>query len=197
MKFTKTTVEICGKDFKYARCTNKQLLEHQKAIEHKTKKFEELSEIGNKYSRDVEAIDNEIKANAMYMETINRKQDPSDKELDSVAELSLKQIDLFNKRRDIIEKSEALDKEHEKEIKQLNDYINEEYGELAELQFEGMTKEYYMENSTSFDNEIIRLLASIRQMAEAGTSSKSIERFVRKNAEANAKYRLDNSFQRE
>ena len=191
MKFTKTTVEICGKDFKYARCTNKQLLEHQKAIEHKTKKFEELSEIANKYSRDVEAIDNEIKANAMYMETINRKQDPSDKELDSVAELSLKQIDLFNKRRDIIEKSEALDKEHEKEIKQLNDYINEE------LQFEGMTKEYYMENSTSFDNEIIRLLASIRQMAEAGTSSKSIERFVRKNAEANAKYRLDNSFQRE
>ena len=54
-----------------------------------------------------------------------------------------------------------------------------------------------MENSTSFDNEIIRLLASIRQMAEAGTTSKSIERFVRKNAEANAKYRLDNSFQRE
>ena len=42
MKFTKTTVEICGKDFKYARCTNKQLLEHQKAIEHKTKKFEEF-----------------------------------------------------------------------------------------------------------------------------------------------------------
>src|SRR5574344_2814835 len=33
MKFTKTTIEICGKDFKYANCTNHDLLKHQKAVE--------------------------------------------------------------------------------------------------------------------------------------------------------------------
>ena len=66
-------------------------------------------------------------------------------------------------------------------------YVLEKYGELAELQLEGITKEEFVKNADDSDMTIIRLLASIKKMLSLGASTKDVEKFVKQNIIAEAK----------
>ena len=102
-------------------------------------------------------------------------------------------VDLSNQRRKLIEKGEALDEKHKKEIEAIRQYVLDKYGELAELQLEGITKEEFVKNADDSDMTIIRLLASIKKMLSLGASTKDVEKFVKQNiiAEAKQTFRSD------
>lgn len=186
LKFTKTTIEICGKDFKYAKCTNKQVLDHQKEIEAEQDKYKPLINESKELNEEVNKLNVQINNIDRVIDAINRKEDPSDADLDLIIKKSEDQIELIEQKKELMKKGEKLDADHKKEIDELRGYVNEKYGELAAIQLEGMTKEFYVENASSTDANLIRLLAPIRQMAESGIPSKKIEKFVRDNIQADA-----------
>ena len=95
-----------------------------------------------------------------------------------------------NERRALIEKGEKLDEKHKKEIEQIRQYVLEKYGELAEMQLEGITKEEFIKNADDSDMDTIRLLASIKKMLSQGVSIKDVEKFVSKNAKSEADQRF-------
>lgn len=187
MEFSKNSVELCGKKYKFKRCTNKQILEHQKSIEEEQEKYKPITEKATKIERDVEAIDTQIESINNIIVAINRKEEPSDEDLDTVTKYSMQIVDLANERRKLIEKAEALDEKHKKEIEAIQSYVIEKYGELAEMQLEGITKEEFVKNADSSDMTIIRLLASIKKMLSLGASPKDVEKFVKQNIIAEAK----------
>ena len=88
---------------------------------------------------------------------------------------------------ELIEKGESLDEKHKKEIEQIRQYVLDKYGELAELQLDGITKEEFVKNADDSDMTIIRLLASIKKMLSLGASTKDVEKFVKQNIIAEAK----------
>ena len=128
----------------------------------------------------IESINNIIIA-------IQKKEEPTDKDLDNVTKYSMQLIDLGEQRRKLIEKGETLDEKHKKEIEAIRQFILNKYGELAELQLDGITKEEFVANADDSDMTIIRLLASIKKMLSLGASTKDVEKFVKQNIIAEAK----------
>lgn len=187
MEFSKNSIEICGKKYKFKRCTNAQILEHQKSIEAEQEKYKPITDEAKKIERDIEAIDVEIESIHNIVTAINKKEEPSDSDLDNVTKYSMQLVDLGNKRRKLIEKGEALDEKHKKEIEAIRKYVLDKYGELAELQLDGITKEEFVKNADDSDMTIIRLLASIKKMLSLGASPKDVEKFVKQNIIAEAK----------
>lgn len=187
MDFSKNSVEICGKKYKFKRCTNKQILEHQKSIEAEQDKYKPITDKAKAIERDIEAIDVQIESIHNIVTAINKKEEPSDDDLDNVTKYSMQLVDLGNQRRALIEKGEALDEKHKKEIEAIRQYVLDKYGELAELQLEGITKEEFVKNADDSDMTIIRLLASIKKMLSLGASTKDVEKFVKQNIIAEAK----------
>ena len=187
MEFTKNSVELCGKKYKFKRCTNAQILEHQRSIEAEQEKYKPLTDEAKKIERDVEAIDTQIESIHNIVTAINKKEEPTDKDLDNVTKYSMQLVDLGNERRALIEKGEALDEKHKKEIEAIREYVLNKYGELAELQLDGITKEEFVKNADESDMTIIRLLASIKKMLSLGASTKDVEKFVKQNIIAEAK----------
>lgn len=187
MEFSKNSIEICGKKYKFKRCTNAQILEHQKSIEAEQEKYKPITDEAKKIERDVEAIDTEIEAINNIVVAINKKEEPTDKDLDNVTKYSMQLVDLSNQRRKLVEKGEALDEKHKKEIEAIRKYVLDKYGELAELQLDGLTKEEFVKNADDSDMTIIRLLASIKKMLSLGASPKDVEKFVKQNIIAEAK----------
>ena len=187
MEFSKNSIEVCGKKYKFKRCTNKQLLEHQKSIEAEQDKYKPITDKAKKIERDIEAIDTQIESIHNIVTAINKKEEPSDDDLDNITKYSMQLIDLGNERRKLIEKGEALDEKHKKEIEQIRQYVLDKYGELAELQLDGITKEEFVANADDSDMTIIRLLASIKKMLSLGASPKDVEKFVKQNIIAEAK----------
>lgn len=187
MEFSKNSIEICGKKYKFKRCTNAQILEHQKSIEAEQEKYKPITDEAKAIERDVEAIDTEIEAINNIVVAINKKEEPTDKDLDNVTKYSMQLVDLSNQRRKLVEKGEALDEKHKKEIEAIRKYVLDKYGELAELQLDGITKEEFVKNADDSDMTIIRLLASIKKMLSLGASPKDVEKFVKQNIIAEAK----------
>lgn len=187
MEFTKNSVELCGKKYKFKRCTNKQILEHQKSIEAEQDKYKPITDEAKKIERDIEAIDTEIESIQNIVVAINKKEEPSDDDLNLVTQYSMDIVKLSNKRRKLIEKGETLDEKHKKEIEAIRQFILNKYGELAELQLDGITKEEFVANADDSDMTIIRLLASIKKMLSLGASTKDVEKFVKQNIIAEAK----------
>lgn len=187
MEFSKNSIEVCGKKYKFKRCTNAQILEHQKSIEAEQEKYKPITDQAKKIERDVEAIDTEIEAINNIVIAINKKDEPTDEDLDNVTKYSMQMVDLASKRRKLIEKGEALDEKHKKEIEAIRKYVLDKYGELAELQLDGITKEEFVANADDSDMTIIRLLASIKKMLSLGASPKDVEKFVKQNIIAEAK----------
>ena len=187
MEFSKNSIGICGKKYKFKRCTNAQILEHQKSIEAEQEKYKPITDEAKKIERDVEAIDTEIEAINNIVVAINKKEEPTDKDLDNVTKYSMQLVDLSNQRRKLVEKGEALDEKHKKEIEAIRKYVLDKYGELAELQLDGITKEEFVKNADDSDMTIIRLLASIKKMLSLGASPKDVEKFVKQNIIAEAK----------
>ena len=187
MDFSKNSIELCGKKYKFKRCTNAQILEHQKSIEAEQEKYKPLSDKAKAIERDIDAIDTEIDAIRNIVVAINKKEEPTDTDLNNVTKYSVQLVDLSNQRRELIEKGEALDEKHKKEIETIRKYVLEKYGELAELQLEGITKEEFVKNADDSDMTIIRLLASIKKMLSLGASPKDVEKFVKQNIIAEAK----------
>ena len=190
MEFSKNSIEVCGKKYKYKRCTNKQLLEHQKSIEAEQDKYKPITDKAKAIERDIEAIDVQIESIHNIVTAINKKEEPSDDDLDNITKYSMQLIDLGNERRKLIEKGEALDEKHKKEIEQIRQYVLEKYGELAEMQLDGITKEEFVKNADDADMDTIRLLASIKKMLSQGVSIKDVEKFVSKNAKSEADQRF-------
>lgn len=187
MEFTKNSVELCGKKYKFKRCTNAQILEHQRSIEAEQDKYKPLTDEAKAIERDVEAIDTQIESIHNIVTAINKKEEPTDKDLDNITTYSMQLVDLTNQRRKLIEKGEALDEKHKKEIEEIRQYVLNKYGELAELQLDGITKEEFVKNADESDMTIIRLLASIKKMLSLGASTKDVEKFVKQNIIAEAK----------
>ena len=190
MEFSKNSIEVCGKKYKFKRCTNKQLLEHQKSIEAEQDKYKPITDKAKAIERDIEAIDVQIESINNIVTAINKKEEPSDDDLDNITKYSMQLIDLGNERRKLIEKGEALDEKHKKEIEQIRQYVLEKYGELAEMQLDGITKEEFVKNADDSDMDTIRLLASIKKMLSQGVSIKDVEKFVSKNAKSEADQRF-------
>ena len=190
MEFSKNSIEVCGKKYKFKRCTNKQLLEHQKSIEAEQDKYKPITDKAKKIERDIEAIDTQIESIHTIVTAINKKEEPSDDDLDNITKYSMQLINLGNERRKLIEKGEALDEKHKKEIEQIRQYVLEKYGELAEMQLDGITKEEFVKNADDSDMDTIRLLASIKKMLSQGVSIKDVEKFVSKNAKSEADQRF-------
>ena len=193
MEFTKNSIELCGKKYKFKRCTNAQILEHQKSIEAEQDRYKPITDKAKAIERDIEAIDTEIEAINNIVVAINKKEEPTDADLNNVTKYSMQMVDLSNQRRKLIEKGEALDEKHKKEIEAIRQYVLDKYGELAELQLEGITKEEFVKNADDSDMTIIRLLASIKKMLSLGASTKDVEKFVKQNiiAEAKQTFRSD------
>lgn len=187
MEFSKNSITVCGKKYKFKRCTNAQILEHQKSIEAEQDKYKPITDKAKAIERDIEAIDTQIESIHNIVTAINKKEEPSDDDLDNITEYSVQLIDLGNERRKLIEKGEALDEKHKKEIEAIRQYVLDKYGELAELQLEGITKEEFVKNADDSDMTIIRLLASIKKMLSLGASPKDVEKFVKQNIIAEAK----------
>lgn len=187
MEFSKNSVELCGKKYKFKRCTNKQILEHQKSIEAEQEKYKPITDAAKAIERDIEAIDTEIESIHNIVKAIDKKEEPSDKDLDKMTEYSMQIVDLSKERRALVEKGEALDEKHKKEIEAIQQFVLNKYGELAELQLEGITKEEFVKNADNSDMTIIRLLASIKKMLSLGASTKDVEKFVKQNIIAEAK----------
>ena len=190
MEFSKNSIEVCGKKYKFKRCTNAQILEHQKSIEAELDKYKPITDKAKKIERDIEAIDTQIESIHNIVTAINKKEEPSDDDLDNITKYSMQLIDLGNERRKLIEKGEALDEKHKKEIEQIRQYVLEKYGELAEMQLDGITKEEFVKNADDSDMDTIRLLASIKKMLSQGVSIKDVEKFVSKNAKSEADQRF-------
>ena len=187
MEFTKNSIEICGKKYKFKRCTNAQILEHQKSIEAEQAKYKPITNQAKKIERDIQSIDDEIESIKNIVTAINKKEEPSDDDLDNVTKYSMELVQLSNQRRKLVEKGEAMDEKHKKEIEEIREYVLNKYGELAELQLEGITKEEFVKNADDSDMTIIRLLASIKKMLSLGASPKDVEKFVKQNIIAEAK----------
>lgn len=190
MEFSKNSITVCGKEYKFKRCTNKQLLEHQKSIEAEQDKYKPITDKAKAIERDIEAIDVQIESIHNIVTAINKKEEPSDDDLNNITTYSMQLIDLGNKRRKLIEKGEKLDEQHKKEIEQIRQYVLEKYGELAEMQLEGITKEEFVENADDSDMDTIRLLASIKKMLSQGVSVKDVGKFVSRNAKSEADQRF-------
>lgn len=192
MKVNEKGIELCGEFRKYRKCTNKELIAHQRAIEEEQEKFKPLSDKATKIEDEVHMIDTQIQSIKDYCEAIQSKEEPSDSELDKVADYSMQIVELSQQRMKLIEKARKLDEKHKKDIQQLEEYIIEKYGELAELQLE-ITKEEYIEKSDNVDATIVRLLASIKKMFLLGASVKDVEKFIKNNVnqEAKAPFRED------
>lgn len=190
MEFSKNSITVCGKEYKFKRCTNKQLLEHQKSIEAEQEKYKPITDKAKAIERDIEAIDVQIESIHNIVTAINKKEEPSDDDLNNITKYSMQLIDLGNKRRKLIEKGEKLDEQHKKEIEQIRQYVLEKYGELAEMQLDGITKEEFVENADDSDMDTIRLLASIKKMLSQGVSVKDVGKFVSRNAKSEADQRF-------
>lgn len=186
MKFDNKGLELCGEYRKFKKCTTKDILEHQKAIEDEQEKFKPISDKATKIENDVKMIDTQIESIQNYSKAINNKNEPSDEELDKVAEYSMEIIELTKKRMKLIEKANALDEKHKEDIQKLHIYVLEKYGELAELQLE-ITKEEYIQKADNVDATIVRLISSIRKMLLLGSSSKDVEKFIKQNVNEEAK----------
>ena len=193
MEFSKNSITVCGKEYKFKRCTNKQLLEHQKSIEAEQDKYKPITDKAKAIERDIEAIDVQIESIHNIVTAINKKEEPSDDDLNNITKYSMQLIDLGNKRRKLIEKGEKLDEKHKKEIEQIRQYVLEKYGELAEMQLEGITKEEFVENADDSDMDTIRLLASIKKMLSQGVSVKDVGKFVSRNAKSEADQRFQSN----
>lgn len=193
MEFSKNSITVCGKEYKFKRCTNKQLLEHQKSIEAEQEKYKPITDKAKAIERDIEAIDVQIESIHNIVTAINKKEEPSDDDLNNITKYSMQLIDLGNKRRKLIEKGEKLDEQHKKEIEQIRQYVLEKYGELAEMQLEGITKEEFVENADDSDMDTIRLLASIKKMLSQGVSVKDVGKFVSRNAKSEADQRFQSN----
>lgn len=193
MEFSKNSITVCGKEYKFKRCTNKQLLEHQKSIEAEQEKYKPITDKAKAIERDIEAIDVQIESIHNIVTAINKKEEPSDDDLNNITTYSMQLIDLGNKRRKLIEKGEKLDEKHKKEIEQIRQYVLEKYGELAEMQLDGITKEEFVENADDSDMDTIRLLASIKKMLSQGVSVKDVGKFVSRNAKSEADQRFQSN----
>lgn len=174
MKFTKNSIELCGKDRKYRRCTKKQLKEHQDNVQKIYDSYkpiiDKVDAVQDEYSRllnDVGDIEDELNI-------LKSKELTTDDEYDEMRVLIKEKKNLRNEIKKVESKMKKLNKDAEKEIEAIEKLIPTQLGEQASILVE-ITPEEFIKEYTDDDELLVRYLGLFKQMADAGYPEKKME----------------------
>lgn len=87
MKFTKNSIELCGKERKYKRCTKKQLKEHQDNVQKIYDSYKPTIDKIDEIQEEHENLLNELKDIEDEINILQSKEMTTDEEYDEIREL--------------------------------------------------------------------------------------------------------------
>lgn len=175
-----TKVQFCGKERKFKRCPNKSLKDYQKTIENIQEEMIPLAERTRDFQFRFDELDEEIKSIDKHIELLEKLESPTDEEIRDCIDLTKNKLALQKEMHEIRvanDEAELSDKEF---IDELNDKLERNYCDFAELIFEDFNPDDFEEYADATDMVIAPRLGELYRLATTGAKQKDIDEAFRK-----------------
>ena len=174
-EFTQTTINICGGEYYFKRCSNETLKSFDKRMEEKIKEIEPLtneSEILNKKS---ERLEKQIES----AERRIRLMEDNDEDYTKILKLQDKLDNLLDEQEEHFEKVKQFNEENEGVGDKLDSELNQILAEKMEAVLDGLTAEEFLEKSDGIDQRIAANISTYYEMCMVGERESKIQQQIR------------------
>lgn len=177
---TETPIKICGRELYFKRCPNNTIKIYDEKIQEKAKTIEPLQREIEQLQEDVTQIEKKLQNTERIVELINRKEDPSDEDIDKANQLIEEQDTLYARLKKARQAVMDYNEEQNDAFTKMDEELLEIMGEKVEAMLDGITKEEFIENHDPIDIRIATYLSKYYELCIIGEKPKRIQEEIKK-----------------
>ena len=193
-KFTETPIPLLGGEHYFTRCPVETLTIYDKKLVDLMNSFEPIEKESNKLVEEVELIQNRINALNKKIELIDKKEAPTDEELNFSIEALDKQEKLFDDLKKARSTVEAYDEENRDVAERFKEEADRIVAEKIEAMFTDITAEDFLKEYDAIDMRIAQNISKYYEMCMLGEREAVIQREIIK--DSNSSRAREAEFQR-
>lgn len=182
-EFTSTPIRMMGEEYHFKRCPTETLRTYDEKIQKKLEDSEEVRKIGQKLEEELEMNENRITNLNRKVELIDKKEDPTDAELDSSIKLLDKVEGLYDEQKDIRTRIDEYNDEYRDYFEKFNDEVNNIIAEKCEALLDGFSKDDFLANYDIVDMRIATNISKYYEMCMLGERASKVQETIRQDAE--------------
>lgn len=182
-EFTSTPIRVMGEEHYFKRCPTETLKSYDEKIQKKLEDSEEIRKMGSDLEEELEMNENRIKNLNRKVDLIEKKDDPSDNELDESMKILDKIDNLYDEQKEIKKRIEEYNDEYRDYFEKFTDDVNKLIAEKGEALLEGFNKEEFLENYDIVDMRIMTNISKYYEMCMLGERASKVQEAIRQDAE--------------
>ena len=142
-EFTQTTINFCGKECFFKRCSNETLKSFDEEMEAKIKEIQPLTDESELINKKGERIEKQIESTERRI----RLMEENDDDYKAILKLQDKLDKLLDEQDKFLEEVKQFNKEHEGLSDKLEDDMNDVLARKVEAIVDGITAKEFLENA--------------------------------------------------
>lgn len=182
-EFTSTPIRVMGEEYYFKRCPTETLKSYDEKIQKKLEDSEDIRKIGSDLEEELKMNENRIKNLNRKVELIDKKEDPSDDELDESMKLLDTIDELYDEQKEIKAKMDNYNDEYRDYFEKFNDDVNVIVAEKGEALLDGFDKENFLANYDIVDMRIMTNISKYYEMCMLGERASKVQEAIRQDAE--------------
>lgn len=182
-QFTSTPISVMGEEYFFKRCPTETLKVYDEQIQKKLESSDDIRKMGEDLESELEMNENRIKNLNRKVEIIDKKESPSDEELDESMQLLDKIDDLYDEQKEIRTKIDDYNKEYREYFENFTDEVNMLIAEKGEALLDGFNKDDFLANYDIVDMRIMTNISKYYEMCMLGERASKVQEAIRKDAE--------------
>lgn len=182
-EFTSTPIRVMGEEYYFKRCPTETLKSYDEKIQKKLEDSEDIRKMGSDLEEELKMNENRIKNLNRKVELIDKKEDPSDDELDESMKLLDTIDELYDEQKEIKAKMDNYNDEYRDYFEKFTDDVNIIVAEKGEALLDGFDKENFLANYDIVDMRIMTNISKYYEMCMLGERASKVQEAIRQDAE--------------
>ncbi|MBQ9159793.1 MAG: hypothetical protein IJ122_00530 [Methanobrevibacter sp.] len=174
-EFTQTTINFCGKEYFFKRCSNETLKGFDEELEAKVKEIQPLTDESDLINKKGERLEKQIESTERRI----RLMEENDDDYKAILKLQDKLDKLLEEQDKHLEDVKEFNKEHEGLTDKLDKEMNEILAKKVEAMVDGITAKEFIENADAIDYRIAANISKYYEMCMVGERESKIQNEIR------------------
>lgn len=174
-EFTQTTINLCGEEYYFKRCSNGTLKAFDEEMEAKIKEIEPLTNKSDEINKKGEKIDRQIESTERRI----RLMEDNDEDYKEILKLQDKLDKLLEEQEKHLDEVKAFNEENENITSELDKDLNDILARKVEAVLDGITAKEFLENADAIDFRIAANIPKYYEMCMVGERDSKIQNEIR------------------
>lgn len=179
-EFTQTTINFCGKECFFKRCSNETLKSFDEEMEAKIKEIQPLTDESELINKKGERLEKQIESTERRI----RLMEENDDDYKAILKLQDKLDKLLDDQDKYLEEVKQFNKEHEGLSDKLESDMNDVLARKVESIVDGITAKEFLEKADAIDYRIAANISKYYEMCMVGERESKIQQEIREDISA-------------